>query len=57
MLKQETIKSIATLLKLKEADLAAAITNTEEVDFELPKDITVLTQAELDTRDDGWIES
>lgn len=51
MLKKETIKKIAGLLKIKEADLEAAITAEAETDVVIPENISVLTQEELDTRD------
>jgi len=51
MLKKETVTKFATLLKVKEADLIAAIADANEVDFAVPEDLQVLTQAELDNRD------
>jgi ribosomal protein S13 len=48
-LKKETIKTIATKLKIKEEDLSAALTNTEEVDLEVDDSLTVLTEAEAKT--------
>lgn len=51
MLKKETITKIATLLKLKDTDLTAAIADEKEVDVTIPEDLHVLTVTELDTRD------
>jgi hypothetical protein len=52
-LKKETIKAIATHLKLKEEDLAKAITEKDEVDLVIADDITVLTAAEQQTLKDN----
>jgi hypothetical protein len=46
MLKQETIKKIATILKLKESDLSAAITATDETDLAVA-DLTTVTDEDL----------
>ncbi len=51
MLKAETKKKIATLLKIKEADLDTAIKDEKEVDLAIPEDLEVLTKDELETRD------
>lgn len=53
MLKKEQIKTIADLLKIKEADLTAAISDEKEVDLTLPENIHMLTQEELDARDEA----
>lgn len=51
MLKKETITKIASMLKLPEADLTAALSATEEVDVKLPEGLVVLTADELSSRD------
>lgn len=51
MLKKETITKIASMLKLPEADLTAALTATEEVEVKLPEGLVVLTADELSSRD------
>lgn len=51
MLKKEHIQKVASLLKIKEADLSAAITDEKEIDIVIPEDLQVLTTAELETRD------
>jgi prefoldin subunit 5 len=50
MLKKEAISKIATNLKIKEADLIAALTATEETDITIPE-INSFTTDELATRD------
>lgn len=50
MLKKEQIKKIADLLKIKEADLSAAITDEKEVEITLPE-LHILTEEELTARD------
>jgi len=51
MLKAEDLKKIAGFLKVKEADLKAAIEAEKETDIELPADLHVFTEAELESRD------
>ena len=53
MLKAETKKKIATLLKIKETDLDAAIKDEKEVDLTIADDLHVLTNEELETRDNN----
>lgn len=50
-LKKETLQAIATKLKIKEAELEAAIKDEKEVDLAIPEDLEVLTKAELEQRD------
>lgn len=52
-LKKEDIKTIATLLKVKEEDLTTAIADTNEVDIEIPDGLTVLTPTEAQTLKDN----
>lgn len=49
MLKKETIKQIATLLKLKEADLEAAIKDEKEAEVAIESTLQVFTEAEVST--------
>lgn len=49
MLKQETIATIAKLLKIPEKEITTAITATEEVDLAVDDKLTVLTEAEVTT--------
>lgn len=49
--KKQTLAQIAALLKISEADLIRAASETDEVDITIPTDLQVLTAAELATRD------
>lgn len=51
-LKAEQKKQIASLLKIKEADLDKAITDEAEVELAIPEGLNVLTAEELETRDE-----
>lgn len=51
MLKKETLQAIATLTKTKVETLEAAIKDANEIDVEIPAELTVLTKEELDARD------
>lgn len=51
MLKKETVAKIASILKVKEADLTAALANEQEVDIEIPEGVHAFTQEELEARD------
>lgn len=47
MLKKETIQKIAALLKIKEADLEAAIKDEQEKDLPIDEKLTTMTESEL----------
>jgi uncharacterized coiled-coil protein SlyX len=47
MLKPETIKSIATLIKIKPADLEAAIKDEKEIDVTIDEKLSVFSEDEL----------
>jgi len=49
MLKKETIKSVAKLLKLDPANFEAALTDTNEVDLPVNRSLIVLDQEEFNT--------
>jgi hypothetical protein len=51
MLKKADLQKLAKLAKISETDLETAIKDAKEVDVTIPDDLTVLTTAELDTRD------
>lgn len=52
MLKKAAILKMADLLKVDKAKIEAALANDkEEVDIEIPEDVTILTKTELETRD------
>jgi len=51
MLKAETKKKIADLLKIKETELDNAIKDEKEVDLAISEDLTVLSKEELESRD------
>lgn len=51
MLKKETLQLIAALTKTDITKLEAAIKDEKEVDYEIPKELTVLSKEELDARD------
>jgi len=53
MLKKERISEIAKLLKIDETTFVAALASTDEIDVEIPKELTVLTQEELTKRDES----
>lgn len=55
MLSKETIKKIAALLKQKESDLEAALTDEKEVSLDIAE-LTVLTADELTARDNNKVE-
>lgn len=52
MLSKETLKTIASKLKLKVEDLESAIASTDEVKVDIPE-LTVLTAEELTARDEN----
>jgi len=52
MIKKDQIPTLAKFLKIKDTDLEAALTSTEEVELTIPE-LTVLTPDELKTRDDN----
>lgn len=52
MLSKETIKQIASKLKLKVEDLESAIASTDEVKVDIPE-LTILTTEELTSRDEN----
>jgi hypothetical protein len=49
MLKKETLQQIAKLLRLREADLEAAIADEKEVDFPVDTNLHVFTETEVTT--------
>lgn len=49
MLKKEDIKAVATLLKIKEADLEAAIADEKEVDLKIDAKLQTFDETELQT--------
>ncbi|TAN17227.1 MAG: hypothetical protein EPN37_07170 [Chitinophagaceae bacterium] len=51
MLKVEQLKSIATLLKINPATLEAAVASDKETEIELPKDVKLLSDKDLESRD------
>lgn len=53
MLKATDLAKISKLIKIPVADLEKAIKDTAEVDVAVPEDLTVLTAAELETRDNN----
>jgi hypothetical protein len=55
MLKTEIKDKLKSIFKMDVDKLIAAITATEEVDFELPAEVTLLTNADLSARDENKI--
>lgn len=51
MLKAEQLKSIATLLKINPATLEAAVASDKETEIELPRDVKLLSDKDLESRD------